>query len=680
MGATFGAVHVKGAGLDEVVEAIVDDLGDRGFERLSDDAPASDVERRVVVFEDGGWTVVADEDATLDADRADELGCELSERFETDAIVIGVFHSDTAILARYVGGEERGRFQVPEDGKLDEASGHRRIATKFLADLATSAQAKKELSAGLLGDWTFPEQTVFAAAERIGLPHPGASASAPPSEKKKPKKKANVVRLRFALPQEEEASVVPEAIAWRPPGTSDHAIFIAPVVTCVGMPLMDFVTVQVEAYAGERIEDLTIELSGTALGLMDVSALAGWNPDIGPGRQTEIMVVELERSGDARGVRTARFPKASLAPAPHPTLAGTSAAALRAWSAALHDRSKNLFVFHLRGKASAAGKGELAIRILDREGRPLDTNDARVAFDVAPAPRMPVLPPGAAAQTVLAGDDPHAARRIVTAAQTYAGDAWLCGWLGFDAPFAAHDAFLLESASALASWIGRSALEVSITSAGTHPKVKKRFSPGDRLGDFSVVTKHLADEADVKLHVSYEDIANESRSGAADGSYVCLRHQPHGTTVFDAATRAALPSRGPEQRIVPLDLSFAIRRPKDDAACAELAAVVDAIVAKAASSGAACVGAFVAAMGGVLGDYGTPYEELVGVHDHERVDVVRKRPRSPGWRVVLPGRGLVKSPAATPFAMTDLDREAIERAVAAYPRDDARDDSGAFSD
>lgn len=696
MGATFGAVHVAGMHLDRVVDALASALEEQGFERLADDEPEGGDERRILLFEDRGFTVVADEDLTMDAGRADTLGRDLSAELETDVVAITVFHSDTAILARFRAGDEVGRFQVPEDGELDDETGHRRIATKFLADLAITEDAKKELEQGLLGDHTFPEETVALAAARIGLPHPRAGASTLWND---PPAGLETVKLRFALPEaDDEVAAEPRAVAWLPPGAKAHAIHVVAHgehATCVGMPLYEHVTVQVEALEGERIDGITVELSGPALDLLDLPELAGWNPDIGPGKKTEIHIVPLAdcpataaRAANARAAaaRAARFPKVSIAPAPHPVPGGSSAAAMRAWQAALHERSKNLFVFHLRGTAREPGRGNLVIRVADGEGRPLDATEARIMFDVAPAPRMPVLPPNAFAVTA---DAPHGVRRAVTAAQQYSGNASVGGWLAFDASFAELGAFLLESASTLASWLARGRgedLEISITSAGTHPKMKRRFRDGDRLADFTIVTRHLATEAAVDVHVPYASRTPDARDGGGDSSSVRVRHQPHGTTIFDAATRASFASAGVSKRTVPLDVSFSIRRPATASACADLAACIDRIFAQAAEIGA-CVGGFAAPMGNGSVDRTTPYEELVGLHEHEELEVIRRRPRSPGWRVIVPrdakpcdavdaeGTGhdstckkvaagvLVESAAATPFAMSDREREAVERAI-----------------
>jgi hypothetical protein len=347
---------------------------------------------------------------------------------------------------------------------------------------------------------------------------------------------------------------------------------------------------------------------------------------------------------------------------------------MRAWSAALQAQKKNLFVFHLRGKPRAVGRGELVLRVTDGAGRPLDANEARVAFEVAPAPRMPLLPEGAAPRM----DDPHEAQRAIAAARQYSGEDWIGGWFGFDARLGDLEAFLLDVASMLASRIARDRgeLQISITAAGTHPEEKKPFREGDRLADFALVTRHLSEEADVKLHVPYASIAAE---GTYDGSYVRVRHQPHGTTIFDKATRASFAASGMSKRIVPLDLSFVMRRPEADGACLELARALDGIVARAAASDA-CIGGFVAPMGAALTDQGTPWEELAGLRDHAELDVVRRRPRSPGWRVIVP-RGvkvasvaavvqtpvaagaLLASAASSPCAMTDEHRAAVEQAI-----------------
>jgi hypothetical protein len=187
MGSTFGAIHVKGVSMAEAVAWVHDELTERGFVARSDSDPERDLERRILVFEEGGWVIVADEDHFGDSEMV--LARSASASLDADVLAISVFHSDSAILTRFRKGDRVGQLEVPDGGTADEATGHRHVQTKFLADLAVNAEARRELEAGLLADYTFPESTVYRAAELIDLPTPSAGAAylwpAPPAGAKK---------------------------------------------------------------------------------------------------------------------------------------------------------------------------------------------------------------------------------------------------------------------------------------------------------------------------------------------------------------------------------------------------------------------------------------------------------------------------------------------------------------
>lgn len=669
MGSTFAAVHVKGCPLAEVLRLVDAELEESGATRLDPDAPETAIERRVLVFEDAGWVVVADEDQESSVERGEELALALSAALETDAIAINVFHSDAATLARFRRGDRIGSFEVPEGATRDEASGHARVSTRFLADLALAPEGRAELDAGLLADYTFPEATTHRAAELVGVTWAGAGArylwaDPPPGAKK----------LRYRSPEAEVAA--PMMVDWRPPGDEGRDIrlsAVAEVAVCVGMPLEGKLVVDVTAHAGPRVDGLAVELRGPALALLDVGAVCGWNPvlDAQGGQRTEIVESPVERRGDAL---VARFPRAFVAPGGHAVLGGTSAAAFRAWTQALHAQSNNRFLFRLQAAARTAGSGDLEVTLTNLAGDPLDATPARVRFDVTPAPRVPLLPvpPDPSA--------PHVTARLLEDVERYGGDAFVCGWIGFDAPFAEVRGWLFDAASALGRWLARGApLQISITAAGTHPQLGERFGAEDHLASdrrFALVEKYLAVEADVRLHAPFE-------VGANDPSFVRLRHQPDGTTIFEPAMRASLVEQGRmTERIVPVDLLFALPRPGSEDEARALGDRLDGLFAAAADLGS-CVGGFAGPAGEAPWDDVSAYEQVAGTHfGHDHVDVVSRHARSPGWRVVvpraatpaiesvagvtradLPAGALLRSSARHPFAMTDADREAVERAV-----------------
>lgn len=667
MGSTFAAVHVKGRSLAEVVRLVDDELEEEGASRLAADAAETATERRILVFEDSGWVVVADEDQESSAEIGEARALHLSAALETDAIAVNVFHSDAALLARFRRGERVGAFEVPEGAVLDEATGHAHVAAKFLGDLALTSEGRAELEGGLLADYTFPEATMHRAAELVGMTSSGAGArylwGAPPPGAK---------RLRYAPPKEEE--VAPVAVEWRPPGDDGRDIRItaaAEVTLCVGMPVDERMVVDVTAHAGARVDGLAVELRGSALALLDVEAVCGWNPvlDAGGGQRTEIIEAPIERRGDAL---VARFPRSFVAPGGQPTLGGTSAAAMRAWTEALRAQSHNRFLFRLRGAPKAEGVGELVIAMTNLAGEPLDATPFTVSFEVTPAPRMPLV------RVAPDSSSRHDAARRLTDAQRYAGDAFLCGYVGFDGPFSELEEWLLDAGTALARRLARQPLEISVTAAGTHPKLKARFGFEHHLAsdrELSLVPKNLAVEADVRLHVPYD-------AGGDNTAHVRLRHQPHGTTIFEAAMRQSLAEQGRMPRIVPIDLIFALPRPDAPEERRALGDLVHRLFSEAADI-TSCVGGFVGPAGEAPWDDMSAYEHFAGLHfGHDHADTARRYARSPGWRVIVPREAAVSIDEVAsvtrtdlaagtllcvagkdPFAMTDADREASERAV-----------------
>jgi hypothetical protein len=665
LGSTFGAVHIRNASAARLGKLVRRSVESEGCTLLEPSADESETDRRVLVFEEGGWGVVADEDLECTQEAGELLARELSRSLKTDAVSISVLHSDYALLSRFRGGRRLGGFRVPDDARRDRRSGHAFVQTKFLASLAVSKEAKASLERGLLADHTFPEETVREAAELIGLPCPGAGAGRlwrePPD---------GALKLRFAPPGPEE--IEDDGMDFRPPGAK-HDIFLSSqeqLSLRVGEPLHDRLTVSAQAFAGPRVEGLGVELSGTGLALLDVLEVTGWNPMVnldGAASKTEILVARLETPSDAS--RRAFFPEAFVAPAPQPTLLGTSAAAFRAWSAALSESGRNQFYFDLSGAASRPGTGDLRVRLLDRQGDPLDTNEVHVSLEVGAAPRIPVTP-----RPVAIPDDPHLARRLIQSASDYGGSSFLCGWIGFDEAWAELFNWILDQASQLAAVLARrNPLEVGLTSAGTHPTVSARFGPEDHLAKgkrFGIVTRTLAVEGSAELLGSY------------DPSKVEVRHQPHGATLFDAETRAHLAALRPEARVVPVDLGFALSRPDSPRERQEIAALVDRVFVEAAAR-PDCVGGFAAPLGSVPHGDCTPYEEIVSAHNlGDQLEVVRRYVRCPGWRVIVPrpatarlarlegitctetaAGALLRSVSIDPFEMSDADREAAERAV-----------------
>lgn len=660
MGSTFSAVHVRGIkakALAESVEAWVLEEGE--YERLDDDAPETESDRRVLVFDDGnGWGVVADADFEFDPEAARNAARALSKAHATDALLIGVHHSDTAFLERFARGRARGSVLVPEDAKLNKKTGHKEVSASFLKDLAATADARRALDAPFLADRTFPEDTVLEVAQHAGLAAAGAGARylwhQPPKGARK---------LRFAALAAQPAPM----IDWRPPGAEGQAMSLqhqARVEACVGMPLGDFLNFTLQAHEGGRVEGLRVEFSGPAMALLSAERATGWNPQISNNTRTEIAEVPLVREGE-RWV--AAFPKGFVEGQGVPAMADTSPAAFRQWSQALATHHLRQFHFSLPGSVRAAGTGELQVKVTRLDGTPLPLADGVVTIAARPAPRLPILPPAQALQ-----DD----RLRLEARETYGGNDSLIGWLAFDAKWSELGEFLLELTTTVARLlVGKGELELSVTAAGTHPSVKKRFRKGSQLSDkdFSVAVKHLSNEAQVSLHLPYDAMVER----VVPTGFVLLSHQPHGSTIFDPEMRKQLDETRPQPPLPPLTLSFSLPAVAG-AELQELEALVEASVARPS-----CVGALLSPSGRVSHPGSLAWETLTGQHRFsDELELVRKHARAPGWLTLAPGPSaahvepsarvevrkvasgaLLKARTQTPGSMTDDDRAAMERAV-----------------
>ncbi len=662
MGSTFSAVHVRGIkakALAESFEAWVLEAG--AYERLDDDAPESESDRRVLVFDDGkGWGVVADADFEFDLDAARDAARALSKTHATDAVLISVHHSDTALLERFSKGRTRGSVRVPEDAKGNRKTGHKEISASFLKDLAEDADDRRALDAPFLADRTFPEDTVLDVAQRAGLAAAGAGARYLWHEPPKGARK-----LRFAAL---EAEPVP-MFDFRPPGAEGQAMSLhhqPSVEGCVGMPLGDFLNFTLQAHEGGRIEGLRVEFSGPAMASLAVERATGWNPQISnDGVPTEITESPLTREGE-RWI--AIFPKGFVEGQGVPSMADMSPAAFRQWSQALATHHLRQFHFSLTSSVCAAGTSELRVKVTRLDGTPLPVAEGIVTIAARPAPRLPLLP---ASKKAVADD-----RLRVEARETYGSQASLIGWLAFDARWPELSERLLELTTTVSRLlVGKGELELSVTSAGTHPSVPKRFRKASHLTDkdFSVAVKHLAKEAQVNLHLPYDAMLQRMEPAG----FVLLSHQPNGSTVFDPEMRRQLYASHPQPKLPPLELSFSLPAVTGPA-LQSLEALMEAAV-----SNPSCVGALLSPSGRMPHPGTLPWETLTGQHRFvENLELVREHVRAPGWLTLAPGASarrvepnarvevkqvpsgaLLKSRAESPGAMTDEDRAAMERAV-----------------
>jgi hypothetical protein len=648
MGATYAAIHVKGASIERAAEVIEQWLGAQGFTRNPDSASGQDLERRVLVFADAGWAVIVDEDLVWAPRLQSVLGRRVSAALSSDAIAIAVEHSDVATIQRFRRGRSTGRVRLPDDATRDDTTGHAVLRAPHLAALATSPDARRQLTDGVSVTDVFVDDAVARIASLVGIPHPGAGMHAwaePP---------AGALRLRFALPPIGPIEHRPKPIA-----LTDRSVVVSAggqeLALYTGGPL-DNLTFTVGAQDGPSIEGVIIELSGTALEHLDLAGIVTVEGELHP--------LEPSRRG-----RFARFPRVTLTPVWVPVVRFTSAALFRMYQRAAEMLTTSWF--RLRGTARTAGQAELVITAFDLSGRSLDADPLRQELDISPAPRMPVLPTPPPPQF----DEPEERVRFLRALADYGGNTVIGGWFGLDARFDQLGPSVLAAASCLASWFARwvGPLEVSINAAGTTPSVTQRFAAGDQLADFAIVVRHLADEAVVRLHPPHD---HEGPHGVLE-----IAHQPAGPAILDRETRARL-TDNVRDPIVPIELAFSLPRPGDGAAPAELARLLHDLAIQAAAI-EACVGGFVAPSARWPGGSHTHYEYLAGLWGaNDRVAEARRRPRSPGWRVIVPHGAvaaidlqpgveptevaaglLLATAAADPFAMTDAEREAIERTL-----------------
>lgn len=365
MGSTFGALHVKGVDLDRAVAWVEASFADRGFERIEETTPEDPGgERRVMVYEAEGWVVIADEEQTHTED-PEELGRRASAELPGEVIAITVIHSDLASLRRFRNGARRGGLLVgtPSARKKKLAS------TKFLADLAVSPEARAELEAGLRADHVFPEDTIYDAAERIGLPNPGVHCSRvwyePPS---------GSVAMRFRWPKA-EAEPTFHAPGFEFNLADGHALLAQSddLMKRVGQPFREDLYLQLQLQRGSPIKGLGIEIKGPALELLELRKLYGFGSD---GTDRVPFEVTLERRGDAwfgafpSAVLAAEAPIASAAPF-------GSLASLRLMNES-QERGTDQFRMMCEGHAAVAGHAELVLLPTNSDGTPLDATEVSI--------------------------------------------------------------------------------------------------------------------------------------------------------------------------------------------------------------------------------------------------------------------------------------------------------------
>jgi hypothetical protein len=441
-----------------------------------------------------------------------------------------------------------------------------------------------------------------------------------------------------------------------------HAIFVeAPfgvLEACVGMPLSNL-HLSIVVNGGARIDGFGVELSGPALDLLSVTSLDAYRSDDSdkPGFRQTGVPFEVRAGG-----LFAALPGAVLDPGPALALFAETDTDMEPPS------GRCTFGLKLHAHARAAGRASLVVRVTDLSGGSLDANEKAFDLAIAPAPRLPVLPSeplprearalrgshenGAAAD---AEAQDHYRRSVLLYSERYSGDSWLVGWLGFDGAWRDLGPLLLAAAAALGAELpGKAQLALDVSEGGGG----KALGRDARLSDREGLVACLAATGSVHLK-------------ARDGSFVGVVHGARESEFLGKVTT-----------VVPISMTFSIQRPRTSAKRARLGVIVDRLFAEAGGH-PAVVGGFAAPAGYALMAGATAYERLAGIaHDEPALEVIRRRPRSPGWRVIVPhaalgaldpGPGvtstegsagrLLRTSAAEPFAMTDAERDAIERAL-----------------
>ncbi len=394
------------------------------------------------------------------------------------------------------------------------------------------------------------------------------------------------------------------------------------------------------------VAGLVLEVEGEGLALASVEALAAWVPY----GDMAWRVAPVEEDGALRFDLPEAQLEAGGAPVRGEALRGQD---IEAIEARLLEDNRRSVAGALVGRGLEAGEGCLRIRVRARD-RALASSWRETSLLVDPRPRLPTLPGGAPAL------DPEDAATLALC-DVHDGADQLLAWFAFDDPLLAQEPLFWRWADALAAALTR-ARELEQMAATLRvpgaPPAKTTVGP-EGLGA-----------------AEHEALRDAVSTGAAlrlaldEGAELLIRDALMGDP---SPTSGIIPP--------PLELAATVPQPETDAGCAQLVATLRVVIDQI-SARRECAGALICARGADLrSDDPLAYELLAGL-SLELGAELRRRPRAPGWRVLVPtvavaglreqpgvrwrrvpSGALLGSEAPDPFSMNEDDRRAVEGAL-----------------
>ncbi|MFO0742168.1 MAG: hypothetical protein U0270_40220 [Labilithrix sp.] len=609
--------HLRAA-LDDVIAAVTDYLGGRGFSPVEADADPS--ARRIAFYADGGWVGLAEEPFA-----AAEWGPVLSEALGSEVITLEgegdhAFYTHVFVHAD---GAERHAARVPDDITLDD-DGEHRLRAKFLGEALAVDELGGEGNLELIG-------------ARLGVPRPLFHVDDAPARtlyfaytSDAPGKGTDLVKL-MGIELAPGMRAIMGVRAKRTDGpprlvacqeSNSHEVFARED----GHVWASFLLEDAEAAKG-----LTVSLYGDGLALFDAARIRA---RAGDQEWTALPAIE-------DGLVTFSLPNVELAqPAARPDTSHLPLAErLRQGMKRLGVRAiggnRAEVTLWIEGRFTAHGEGELALTV-QLVGHQASAATTDIALKVKPAVRTPLLPPGA--------PKPHPVY-----VESYDARDLAYGWVAFDAPWSdVRDvvmAIAQEAERALSEATGSSKLEgVAQLRSGKRRTLKKDV--------WAKAEAALEAGADVSL----------SLGKLFEGASIDLVHQVDGPNLLPGST---WPKDAGSVRPPAVWLAWWCPRPDSDAGVRALARFAERALERAAKVPSNVGGLASAQRERSIGHFDIAYDTIANLRDRtNQASWLRRHPRGPGWRVLVPSEGrILKSPAPDPFEYSPSDAEAMERLI-----------------